>query len=91
MRIQNEFAAVEIELDTTANDPRLRVTDTSTGMEICLDAFELQSLAWARHEDLARFADPLFKEDMLERITGSAQRREAEEIVRASGNQEEPH
>ena len=44
MEIRNEFARVEVELDETANGPRLRLRDLKTGRETFLDALELESL-----------------------------------------------
>jgi hypothetical protein len=42
--IRNEFAAVELHLDTAGNAPRLQVRDLESGAAVCLDAFLLRSL-----------------------------------------------
>jgi hypothetical protein len=52
MVLANEFASVEVELDETANGPRLRISDPASGASIALDPLELHTLAHARHEDL---------------------------------------
>ena len=49
---------MRVELDVDASGPRLRITDLATGVFSCLDPFELQSLAWARHADLAAVVEP---------------------------------
>lgn len=67
MRLANEYASVDIELDETGNGPRLRIEDRSTGVHVCLDPLKLQSLAWATHKDLTVLARPLFRERALER------------------------
>ena len=66
IRLANEFASVRVELDTDAAGPRLRITDLATGVFSCLDPFELQSLAWARHADLAMLLDPAHREAVLD-------------------------
>lgn len=58
MDLKSEFAQVRVELDTTANGPRLMIRDMRTGMTNYFDPLELESLAWARHEDLAPLLDP---------------------------------
>ena len=58
MEIRNEFARVEVELDETANGPRLRLRDLKTGRETFLDALELESLTWSSHADLSPFLNP---------------------------------
>ncbi len=86
MRIVNEFAAVEVDLDNQGNGPRLRVEDLSSGVAIYLDPLELQSLAWATHKDLTTFARPFFKERAFDRRMGRvlshAALEEAESILR---------
>jgi hypothetical protein len=57
--VRNEFAAVSISLcDPGPGRSRLRITDLSTGQAVELDALELESLAWARHQDLSPLLDP---------------------------------
>lgn len=58
MIISNEFAAVDVEVDATANGPRLRIQDLDTGESTYLDPLELQSLVWVPHRDLESFLDP---------------------------------
>jgi hypothetical protein len=45
LEIRNEFAAVEVAVDASGNDPRLAIRDLETGERVCLDAFVLRSLA----------------------------------------------
>ena len=58
MIISNEFAAVDIAVDDTANGPRLQIRDLDTGASTYLDPLELQSLVWVPHRDLEPFLDP---------------------------------
>jgi hypothetical protein len=51
LRLVNEFAAVEVSLDRSANGPRLLVTDTESGRSIHLDPLELASFCEASEED----------------------------------------
>lgn len=67
--LSNEFATVHLVIDDLANGPRLVVFDPSSGRSIALDPLELQTLAWARHEDLERFMTPAYKEQYLDRIS----------------------
>jgi hypothetical protein len=57
-RLSNEFAAVEVELDTSANSPRLKITDLRTGTVGYLDPLELERLSAARHADLTWIVSP---------------------------------
>jgi len=86
MLIANEFAAVDVQLDTTGKGPRLRIEDKSTGVHVFLDPIELQALAWATHKDLAVFARPFFKERAYDRALGRVVSRmaveEAESLLR---------
>ncbi len=72
MQISNEFAAVNVELDTKGKGPRLKIEDRSTGVHVFLDPIELQALAWATHKDLAVFARPFFKERAFDRALNRA-------------------
>jgi len=47
VEVRNEFAAVDISLDGTANAPRLRIRDLETGLVCCVDAYVLRSLVLA--------------------------------------------
>jgi hypothetical protein len=47
----NEFAAVRLWLDTSANGPRLLVEDLESGREVFLDPLELSSFTLATPED----------------------------------------
>ncbi len=60
--IRNEFAGVELSVDTDANGPRLLVRDLLTGRHIFLDPSELAALTRVRHEDLKPFVDPAFED-----------------------------
>jgi hypothetical protein len=55
---RNEFAAASLELVDRGSFSYLVITDMASGVTISLDAFELQSLAWARHEQLAEIVEP---------------------------------
>lgn len=77
MRISNEYASVEVELNTEGNGPRLKVTDLSTSKFVYLDPLELQALAWATHKDLALFARPFFKERAMDNYMARVSRGEA--------------
>ena len=56
--VRNEFAAVRVEIDHSANSGRLRIEDLQSGACIYLDALELASLASATHAMLAFLQDP---------------------------------
>lgn len=56
--LRNEFAHVSVTLHDPGGRPRLRVEDLRTQQVIELDPIELESLAWARHEDLSPLLDP---------------------------------
>lgn len=58
LRLDNEFASVSIQVDSSANGPRLKVVDRHSGHCSYLDPLELQALVHARHEDLAFLLDP---------------------------------
>jgi hypothetical protein len=57
-RLQNEFAAVQVELDNYANSPRLKITDLRSGTVGYLDPLELERLTAARHVDLTWIVSP---------------------------------
>lgn len=56
--VDSEFASVRIELDDTANGPRIRVTDRRSGVGRHLDPLVVEGLAWASDEALVAFVDP---------------------------------
>ncbi|SCG77948.1 hypothetical protein [Micromonospora inositola] len=56
--IDNEFAAVRVTCDRQGNSPRLKITDLRSGKSGWLDALELETLAWLRHEEIAHLVDP---------------------------------
>lgn len=58
IEVRNEFADVLVTLDQRANGARLAIVDKRTGMTNYLDPVVLESLAWARHEDLYAIVDP---------------------------------
>ena len=72
-RLGNEFAAVELEVDHSANSPRLKITDLRTGHVGYLDPLELERLGAARHLDLAPLVAPppdhAFDPDELDLLT----------------------
>jgi len=51
--VQNEFASASVEVVQRGSFSYLRIVDRASGATIALDALEVQSLAWARHEQLA--------------------------------------
>jgi hypothetical protein len=56
--LANEFAHVRLTIDTSGNDPRLRIEDLSSGVAVALDAFILAALTTATPEELAQLMDP---------------------------------
>ncbi|MBO0873705.1 MAG: hypothetical protein J2P19_09955 [Pseudonocardia sp.] len=57
--VRNEFAAVAVSVRGSGPGcTGLRVEDLRTRQVVELDALELESLAWARHRDLAPLLDP---------------------------------
>ena len=56
--IGSEFAEVEVNLDTTANGPRLRLEDRRTGRIRYLDALELETIVWLQEGHLQQLLDP---------------------------------
>ncbi|WP_326837492.1 hypothetical protein VSH64_21820 [Amycolatopsis rhabdoformis] len=57
--VRNEFAVVGVTLRRSGGGrSRLRVEDLRTRQAVELDALELESLAWARHDDLSPLLDP---------------------------------
>jgi hypothetical protein len=56
--IDNEFGGAHVSRDDRGNSPRLRITDLRSGKSILLDALELETLAWVRHDELAPLLDP---------------------------------
>jgi hypothetical protein len=59
MMLANEFAAVDVELDDTANGVRLRVVDLLRGdRAVYLDPMLLEALVWADPDELVRLTEP---------------------------------
>lgn len=59
MRLVNEFAAVEVELDTRGHGARLKITDLTRGdRAVYLDPVHLEALVWADPAELDRLTDP---------------------------------
>ena len=56
--MDSEFADVAVTVDTTANGPRLRLTDTRTGRVRFLDALELEAIIWLPEGHLTQLLDP---------------------------------
>ena len=71
---QNALAAEwGLSLDNDGKGPRLKITDLSTGMFVCLDPLELESLAWVRHEHLAYVVRPAYRETLARVLAGEAE------------------
>lgn len=57
--VRNEFAVVAVAVHETGNGrSRLLIEDLRTRQTVELDALELESLAWSRHQDLDPLLDP---------------------------------
>lgn len=56
--IRNEFAAVEVELDSEGNGDRLRVEDLDSGRVVYLDALQLENIVWMPDDELSALMDP---------------------------------
>lgn len=56
--VGSEFAEVEVNVDTTANGPRLRLRDLRSGRVRFLDALELETIVWLVEGHLQRLLDP---------------------------------
>jgi len=54
--VDSEFADVSVEVDTTANGPRLE--DRRTGRVRFLDALELEPIVWPPDGHLTQLLDP---------------------------------
>jgi hypothetical protein len=58
LELTSEFASVSVELDLTANGPRLRIENQQNRRVVFLDPLELASLTWLNHDSLGPFLDP---------------------------------
>ena len=56
--VGNEFAQVAVQIDDTANSPRLRLEDLKTGRVRFLDALELETLVWLPEGNMRTLLDP---------------------------------
>jgi hypothetical protein len=56
--VSSEFADVAVQVDVTANGPRLRLEDQRTGRVRFLDALELETLVWLPEGHLTQLLDP---------------------------------
>lgn len=56
--VDGEFADVSVEVDTTANGPRLRLDDRRTGRVSFPDAFVLETIVWLPDGHLTQPLDP---------------------------------
>jgi hypothetical protein len=56
--VDSEFADVSVEVDTTADGPRLRLEDRRTGRVRFLDALELETIVWLPEGHLTHLLDP---------------------------------
>lgn len=75
--IANEFAAVEVSLDHTANGPRLRVRDLDTHAEGFLDPLDLASMCVAGPEQRAAWLRSApYREAAVDRPTETKERPE---------------
>ena len=82
---RNEFAAVEVARDESANGARLLIRDLTSGRSIYLDPLELEALTWLDRRQLAALLDPSWRRDVEELAGGegrSGLEREAEQVVR---------
>ena len=58
LELTSEFASVSVELDLSANGPRLRIENQQNRRVVYLDPLELASLTWLDHDSLGPFLDP---------------------------------
>ena len=56
--VENEFAAVDVRVDSTANGPRLRLEDLRTGRVRYLDPLELETVVSLPDGHLRALLDP---------------------------------
>lgn len=56
--VRNEFAMVQVRLDSTSHDPLLMIRDMHSGAAIFLDPLELEALTRFTHEQLKPLLDP---------------------------------
>lgn len=54
----SEFASIQIELDTSANGPRIRIIDLRGGVDRYFDPLVLESMVWASDDQLADLINP---------------------------------
>jgi hypothetical protein len=60
MRLNNEFALVELETDYSANGVRLKITSTRTGRVAYLDPLQLEVLTWLPVEEYIHYLETPF-------------------------------
>lgn len=60
VQVSNEFAFVKIEKVLTRNGERLLIESPRLGHKIMLDALELESLTWQKHETFSKFLETPF-------------------------------
>jgi hypothetical protein len=58
LKLANEFASVIVQVELSANGPRLRIENQHNGRVVFLDPLEVASLTWLTHERLGPFLDP---------------------------------
>ena len=59
MMLINEFAAVAVDVDRTANGPRLRIVDLLRGGRAAyLDPMNLEALVWMDAEEMSVWSAP---------------------------------
>jgi hypothetical protein len=61
--IRNEFAMVEVSLETRASGHVLKITDLVHGPSTTLDAMELEGLCWLDAESRMRLLSPDGRDD----------------------------
>jgi hypothetical protein len=65
--VQNEFASASVAVVERGSFSCLVIVDSASGTTISLDALEVQSLAWAGHDQLAEI---VASDNRLRRLNG---------------------
>jgi hypothetical protein len=56
--VNNEYAQISVNFDTSGNSARLRLEDLRSGRVRYLDALELETIIWLSKERLTDLLDP---------------------------------
>lgn len=56
--VRNEFACIEVSLDTRGNSPLLCLRNTNSGEVRLLDPVQLEAILWLSDELLTKLCDP---------------------------------